>query len=218
MIIRIRTNYGVWKVDLDESKKNSFTIDDLLTYLSDRYKLNTNGIILVKDTIDPKDPMAMAIKYERDQTLASYHIGHGDMIKILNKLKKIEVEKSFIEDGHLIPAGISYCVDENEPLPSDDMNISPSLTTVTPLSSQEESKGRNVTNKIKEETTEKKISETKPSSVLQATKSSLKQVREEDPYAAQVKETPTKVTDFHSLCVVSFLHLHRFPHLSIPLI
>ena len=204
MIIRIRTNYGIWKIDLDESNQKISTIDDLLTYLSDRYKLNTNGVILVKDTIDPKDPMAMAIQYERDQTLASYQIGHGDMIKILNKLKKIEVEKSFIEDGHLIPAGISYCVDENEPLPSD-TKISPSVGAVTPLRHQEESERNLITNRIKEEkTTEKKISETKPS-VMPVTKSSLKQVREEDPYAAQVKEAPTKVTDFYYLFVVSFL-------------
>jgi hypothetical protein len=186
MIIRIRTNYGIWKVDLDEtsSSGNALTINDLLTYLSDRYKLNTNGIILVKDIMDPNDPMA-TVGFERDKTLASYQIRHGDMIKVLNKLKKIEVEKSYIEDGHLIPAGISYCVDE------DDLSTAPPSDATAPGATlpQQSNTGRNLTNGAKEEIAEKKmamqIPETKPSS---------KQEREEDPYAAQVKEIPSNVS------------------------
>jgi hypothetical protein len=178
MKIRIRTNYGVWKLDLEESSSTgaALTINDILTSLSERYKLNTSGIVLVKDSMDPND--TTVTPFERDRTLASYRIHHGDMIKISNKLKKVEVEKSYIEDGHLISAGTSYCADEEDP------TTTPPAATVAPPSAAKTS--------MKEELSQKKIAPVQ----IPETKPSSKEAREadEDPYAAQVKETPSNVS------------------------
>jgi hypothetical protein len=149
MIIRIRTNYGIWKTIIPSTE---ITIHDLCQAISEQHKVNLNAIILTSDDnlIRYDDPM---------RTLSSYQIKHGDLIKITKKLKLIEVENAYIEDGQLVQAGKSYCLDETD--------LDPPLSPPTPLNPSS-----SATN----------------SAAAPVVAVAVRQPEAEDPYAAQVQE------------------------------
>ena len=104
MIIRIRSNYGTWKITLSSP---SPTIKDLISSISSQYKVKSSSIILINEKNE-------ILTKNNEKLIESLGIKHGDLLQFKYKLKKIEIEKAYIEEGQLIPAGVSYIIDENE--------------------------------------------------------------------------------------------------------
>jgi hypothetical protein len=166
MIVRIRTNCGLWKTTIPSA---DITVQELIEAISAQHNINRNAITLL--TSDDN-----AIRYDEEplRTLASYQIKHGDLIKIGKKLKLIEVEKAYIEDGQLVPVGKSYCLDENDNDPPEVIPV-PSSVPVT---------------------LNRPSVAISPPSTSPAVAAERTMVKDEDPYSAQVQE---KVATFLSL-------------------